>query len=77
MEFSLNGFPNDEIHIAGLGGEDGGILKLYSISCHVLSNTSIATVAIISRMQAPKSEVIYWSQEHMILHVTPEEEIEQ
>jgi hypothetical protein len=28
MEFDLNGFPNDAIHISGLGGEDGCVLKL-------------------------------------------------
>jgi hypothetical protein len=28
MELNLNGFSNDAIHISGLGGEDGGILKL-------------------------------------------------
>jgi hypothetical protein len=32
MEFNLNGFPNDAIHISGLCGEDGGILKLNVVS---------------------------------------------
>jgi hypothetical protein len=32
MEFDLNGFPDDSIHISGLGGEDGGVLKLNAVS---------------------------------------------
>jgi hypothetical protein len=32
MELNLNGFPDDAIHISGLGGEDGGIVKLNAVS---------------------------------------------
>jgi hypothetical protein len=32
MELNLNGLPNDVIHISGLGGEDGGIVKLNVVS---------------------------------------------
>jgi hypothetical protein len=32
MEFNLNGFLNDAIHILRLGGEDGGIRKLNAVS---------------------------------------------
>jgi hypothetical protein len=32
VEFNQNGLPNDAIHISGLGSEDGGILKLNSLS---------------------------------------------
>ncbi|PNF14549.1 hypothetical protein B7P43_G14957 [Cryptotermes secundus] len=31
MQFNLNCLPNDAIHIVGLGGEDGGVLKLNAV----------------------------------------------
>jgi hypothetical protein len=32
MEFNLNGFPNDAIHVSGFSGEDGGFVKLNAAS---------------------------------------------
>jgi hypothetical protein len=32
MELNLNGLPNDAIHVSGLGGEDGGVVKLNAVS---------------------------------------------
>jgi hypothetical protein len=32
MELNLNGLPNDAIHVLGLGGKDGGVVKLNKVS---------------------------------------------
>jgi hypothetical protein len=32
MELILNGLPNDAIHVLGLSGEDGSIVKLNAVS---------------------------------------------
>jgi hypothetical protein len=32
MELNLNGLPNDAIHVSGLGGEDGGVVKPNAVS---------------------------------------------
>jgi hypothetical protein len=32
MELNFNGLPNNAIHVLGLGGEDGGIMKLDVVS---------------------------------------------
>jgi hypothetical protein len=32
MELNLNDLPNDATHVSGLSGEDGGIVKLNTVS---------------------------------------------
>jgi hypothetical protein len=32
VEFSLNGFPNNAVHMSGFRGEDGRIVELNSVS---------------------------------------------
>jgi hypothetical protein len=32
MELNLNDLPNDAIHVSGLGGKDGGAVKLNAMS---------------------------------------------
>jgi hypothetical protein len=41
MEVNLNGLPNDAIHVLGLSGEDGGIVKLNAVSqCSAIPDLS-------------------------------------
>jgi hypothetical protein len=32
MELNLDGLPNDEVHVSGFSGEDGGLVKLNAVA---------------------------------------------
>jgi hypothetical protein len=65
MELNFNGLPNDAIHVLGLRGEDGGIMKFDALSevdsvfSHLLTLIPRSRIFSTMKMEAIRSSETY------------------